>query len=565
MSQSASRTSRQLDRALRGRYRRIMRFASGVMVRAWWWELFLPRIGFGALSARTRTKRWQRIAERYYPLAVSLGGLMIKIGQFMSTRLDVLPPEVTRTLEELQDEVPAVPFAEIVAEAEAELGVPLEHAFATFEQQPLAAASLGQVHRVTLTPEDASISGFTNAVVKVQRPHIDRIIDVDLAALRRVARGLSRVRAVASRVNMPALVEEFGAVSLQEVDYLHEALNAERFSANFAERRGVEAPAVVWERTSRRVLTLQDVGAIKLADVDALRAAGIDPVAVAEAFGTAMFEQVLVDGFFHADPHPGNVFVTPTPEADDPWHLTFIDFGMMGTVSGELRTQLRQLLVAVATQNARDLVTIMVEAGVLLPGADMAQLERMISVMFGRFGGMSNAEMRELDPRQFIDFGREFGELVRTLPVQLPEQFLLLIRATSITSGVCTALDPAFNVWAAMQPHALQLMQAEQASIVRDLGRSLFDNLRALSVIPRRADDLITHLEAGRLTVDTSRLERRVSRIERIGSRALAAFVFTGVLIGGVLVRAEDLVLSNVLLIASIVPLAGTVVGRRPR
>ena len=191
---------------MRARYRRIVRFAARYLVQAWWYELFLPRIGLSRLSARNRPKRLTRIAKHFHVLAVDLGGLMIKVGQFMSSRLDVLPPEITTELEGLQDEVPAVPFPAIRALAEAELGAPLEGVFSFIDETPVAAASLGQVHRARLAQEDADQTGLLNVVVKIQRPGIDKIIDVDLRALRRVAGWLSRVRAVSVRVDVPALV-----------------------------------------------------------------------------------------------------------------------------------------------------------------------------------------------------------------------------------------------------------------------------------------------------------------------------------------------------------------------
>ncbi|MGN7798985.1 ABC1 kinase family protein [Leifsonia sp. 22587] len=551
--------------ATRARYRRILRFAGWNLAVTWWYELFLPRIGLARVAARTRSKRMRRFAQRFHGLAVELGGLMIKVGQFMSSRLDVLPPEITSELEGLQDEVPAVPFPAIRALAEAELGVALERAFASVDETPVAAASLGQAHRARLTPETAAETGLEAVVIKVQRPGIDAIVDVDLAALRRVGRWLSHVRLVSDRVDAPALVEEFATTSLEEIDYLHEAGNSEKFAAEFDGDGRVAVPEVVWERTTRRVLTLEDVTAIKITDADALRAAGIDPADVAPVFAEVMFDQLFSSGFFHADPHPGNIFVTPRPGTGDrPWTLTFVDFGMMGEVPPGTRSGLRKLLIAAASRDGKGLVDAIRDVGVLLPTADTRELERAMTHLFGRFGGMGFAELREVDPREFREFAVEFGDVVRSLPFQLPENFLLIIRAMSLTSGVCSALDPAFNLWDSVEPYAGQLLRDERGNVVQDVAKQALDVAGIALRLPKRLDALVTRVEEGDVAVSTPRLEQRVARLDRAVRRLVAAVVFGGVLIAGAIVHATDEVLGTVLLIASVVPLGFTVfTGRR--
>jgi len=534
---------------LQARYRRILRFASRYLVQSWWYELVLPRVGLNRITVRTRTRRMQRIAHRFRPLALDLGGLMIKLGQFMSTRLDVLPAEVTAELEGLQDKVPPVPFAQIRALAEAELGVPLERAFAFVDEVPLAAASLGQVHRARLLDSDAQQTGHTDVVVKIQRPNIAAIIEVDLRALRQVARWLSRVRLVSDRVDMPALTEEFALTSVDEIDYLHEAANSERFAENFAGDPRVAVPAVIWERSSRRVLTLQDVTAIKINDVAALQAAGIDPAEVAARFAAVMFDQLFVHGFFHADPHPGNIFVTPG--ADGEWAFTFVDFGMMGEVPDGLRRGLRQLLIAAASRNGKGMVDAIREVGVLLPSADTVELERAMTKLFSRFGGMGFAELAEVDPREFRAFANEFSDVVRTLPFQLPENFILIIRAMSLTSGECSSLDPTFNIWDAVEPYSAQLIRDEGGNLLRDLGSQAMTLLR----LPQRLDSLATSIEAGEVSVRSPLVERRLSALDRTGRRLVSAVLFAALLVGGIILRRDDLVFGTVLMIASAVPL----------
>ena len=378
------------------------------------------------------------------------------------------------------------------------------------------------------------------------------------------------MRVVADHVDAPALVEEFAQTSHEEIDYLHEAQNAERFAASFAEDDRVGAPAVVWERTTRRVLTLEDVTAIKINDTDALRAAGIDPADVARVFAEIMFDQVFTHAFVHADPHPGNIFVTPLdPARGIPWRLTFVDFGMMAEVPAALRSGLRALVIAVASRDGHGMIDAAREIGVLMPSADTVELERALTALFERFGGMGFAQLKDVDPREFRDFGVEFGDVMRSLPLQLPEHLLLLIRAMALTSGMCSGLDPEFNVWDAVEPYATQLLNEERGDLVQDLLGQAANNAGLLWGMPKRVDALITKADQGRMSFDTSRLERRLDRLEGVARRILSGVLFAALLIGGALLLAPNPALGTTLMIASALPLAHAllagVFGRRRR
>ncbi|WP_240423587.1 ABC1 kinase family protein [Microbacterium halotolerans] len=545
----------------RARYRRIVRFAARQLANEWWHEILLPKVGLGRITERTRARRMTRFARGFREMAIGLGGLMIKVGQFMSSRLDVLPPELTRELEGLQDEVPAESFDDIRALAEAELGMPLERAYAGMDETPVAAASLGQAHRARLRPQDAEAAGFADVVVKVQRPGIDGIVETDLRALRKVAGWLNRFRAVSDRVDPPALVDEFAQVCRDEIDYLHEAAGCERFAEELADDERVGVPEIAWERTTRRVLTLEDVTAIKITDVDALRSAGIDPTEVAPVFAAVMFDQLFSHGYFHADPHPGNIFVVPGDGGS--WRLMFVDFGMMGEVPQATRRGLRRLVIAMAARDGSGLVAAAREIGVLLPTADTTELERALARLFDRFGGMGFSELRDVDPREFREFANEFGEVVRTLPIQLPEHLLLVIRAASLTSGVATALDPEFNIWDSVEPYADRLVRDESAGFARDLLSDGLDSLRIAWRMPKRLDALIGRIEDGDVAVSTPQVERRLSRLESAVRRTISAVLFAGLLVGGAVLQAVEPVPGIVLMSASALPLLHALFARR--
>jgi len=452
---------------LRARYRYIMGFFARTSASIIFWELVLPRLGLRGLTRRTQVRRYKRIAANFRAMAIRMGGVMIKVGQFLSARLDVLPIEFTEELAGLQDEVPPEDFDAIRKLAEAELGISLDAKFESFEPSPLAAASLGQVHRARLRVDAPEAEKFRDVVVKIQRPFIDQLIDVDFSALRRFGGWLEKYKPIRKRVDVRALIEDLSMTVHQEADYLAEGRNAETFQANFAERKQVHVPRVVWSSTTKRVLVLENVYAIKITDYAALTAAGIDRSQVAKVLLDTYLKQIVEDGFFHADPHPGNLFVTPlaNPSKDElNWRLTFVDFGMVGNVPDSLRLGLQELIIGVGTRNASQVVKSFQTLGVLLPGADLKLLEAAEAKLFDRFWGMSMSELRNINHVEMRQFAMQFRELLYEMPFQLPHNLLLLGRTAAILSGMCTGLDPHFNLWDQVAPYAQKLIANEATS-----------------------------------------------------------------------------------------------------
>lgn len=538
---------------MKSRYRRILRFAALALLQTWWFELVLPKFGFKRYVASRRMARYQQLARRFGKLATELGGLIIKAGQFASSRLDVLPAIITAELESLQDEVAPEPFDLIRSQIERELGIPLSQAFSTFEETPIAAASLGQVYRATLAGSLAEEFGSSNVVVKVLRPGIEEIVEVDLKALRRVGLWLSRIKLVSRRTDAPALVEEFSTVSLQEVDYFHEARNLERFQECFIEDDRVGTPNVAWERTSRRVLTLSDVTAIKISDIDGLIGAGIDPNAVAAELARITFEQIFVHGFFHADPHPGNIFVSKAEVSGDfGFKVIFIDFGMMGEISNDRRNSLQSFIFALVGRDSRACVEAMQRLGVLLPIVDTVELERAIAAMFERFGGVGVADLVQTDPREIKELAIRFSDLLRTLPFQLPEDFLLLFRSISLISGVTSELNRDFNMWDAVDPFARSLLNGGGSATLKALGREAVSFASTLSGLPRKMDSVLTRLDQGILSIRVPEVEKGLRRIDGSARRITSAILFSVLLIAGVALRVYGDSIGTILMIAAV-------------
>ncbi|MGE5642851.1 MAG: ABC1 kinase family protein [Byssovorax cruenta] len=525
--------------ALQARYRYIMVFFLRAIAGFIYWEIVLPRLGMRGLSRRTRSSRYRQLAARFRIMAIRMGGVMIKVGQFLSSRLDVLPVEITDELSGLQDEVPAEDFDAIRKLAEAELGAPLEDVFEYFEPDPLAAASLGQVHRARLRLESAQLEGYQDVVVKIQRPFIEQLVDVDFSALHRVAAWMMRYEPIRKRVDIPELVRELETTVRQEIDYLAEADHAETFRKNFARRKRVHVPRVVRHLTTRRVLTLENVYAIKITDYEAITAAGIDRGAVAKVLLDTYLKQIFEDGFFHADPHPGNLFVTPIPpttETKASWRLTFVDFGMVGSVPENLSEGLRDLLVGVGTRNPSRVVQSFQVLNVLLPGADLKLLEQAEAQMFDRFWGMSMTELRSVDHREMAQFAMQFRELMYEMPFQLPHNLLLLGRTVAILSGMCTGLDPNFNLWNQLVPYARKLITDQGVSNWDVWLDEIGEVVKQLIALPAQTGRVLTRIERGELTVNTPLVNRQIYHLESAvnrltGSLIFAAFLFSGVLL----------------------------------
>lgn len=518
---------------LRARYRRILWFFSLVLVGLLWWEIFLPVVGLRKLAQRGRTQRYRRIARSFRSLAVDMGGVLIKVGQFLSARLDVLPREITDELSGLQDEVRAESFADMRGVIEAEFGKTLEALYERFEEIPLASASIGQVHCARLKVADGS--ECPAVVVKVQRPQIEKIVEIDLAAFRVVSGWIQRYPPVRRRVDVPRLMDEFSSSLYEEIDYLLEGKHAETFAENFAGQVSVRVPHVYWSHTSRRVLTLEDVQAIKITDYTAIDAAGLDRKAVASRLFDTYLKQIFEDRFFHADPHPGNLFVIPAPaEALEEWKLVFVDFGMVGHLPDATLAGLREALIAIGTQDAARLIRSYQQLHILLPGADVELIERASAEAFSRFWGRTAPELAGMGREEIMDFAREFGDVLYNMPFQVPENFILLGRCVSILSGICSGLDPEFNIWSQIAPYAQKMVEMERGGPLEFFMHELTNMLRMAAGLPRRGESLLSRIEQGKLSVQTPDIKQGLARVEHSNRRLAVVVVFAAFFLGAV-------------------------------
>lgn len=535
------------------RFIRVVVYAALLFFRLVWWHIILAKFAPETVK-KGSIKRWRKYARGFRGLAIEYGGVMIKLGQFISTRSDILPQEIIDELASLRDEVPSIPTARIRAIIEEDLGAIPQH-FSHFDEKPIAAASLGQVHRARLHNGD-------KVVIKVQRPNIAEICYTDLAALDVVARIAMKFKFVSRRMDAVELSLEFGRVLIEELSYTQEAENAVRFAQMFKDDQGVYIPAIYRELTTERIIVIEDVTTIKLDDYAALEAAGISRKAVAKRLMDTYMQQIFEERFFHADPHPGNLFIYPLPEdapnahlqdADGgaPFYLIFIDFGMIGTLTEQIVNGLIGTLGAVISRDPKKMIQSYSDLGVLLPDTDTERLEEATRAVFDQVWGLSLSQMSSVSFESAAKIGSEFGDLLFSMPFQVPQDFIYLGRTVGILSGLCTSLDPSLNPWSAMQPYT-QKMIAQQAARSNAAGLSpVLQNIlsgnapQALlsigqSVIGRalnptaKSEGILTRIESGeiKLRVEPSAAyQRQLSRMEAQARRTTRAVIFGGVLI----------------------------------
>lgn len=555
---------------LRNRYRRITFFFARALLNILLWDLVFSRLGLRRLAHRTRPARLQAIARGFRELAIALGGVMIKVGQFLSARVDVLPEEITTELAGLQDEVPPEPLEAMRAIAEQELEGTLEEVFDQFDPQPLAAASLGQVHRATLKSAEGRNPASTSirqVVVKIQRPNIEAIIATDLAALRTVGSWVQHFTIVNRRVDVPALLDEFTRVLYEEIDYLAEGRNVETFAANFAGYPGVRVPRVIWEHTTKRVLTLEDVYAIKITDYEAIRQAGINLADVAERLFHTYMKQIFEDGFVHADPHPGNLFVQPRPSPPaepDTWELTFVDFGMVARVEPGLRKGLRELAIALGSRDTERLMTAYQMLGVLLPTADLELIHQAEEKVLQRFWGKTMSELREISVQEMRELTREFRGLIYSMPFQVPQNMIFLGRTVAILSGMCTGLNPQFNFWESIEPYAQKFITEEAVAGWETWLEEFLALLRTLVITPRKVESMLDRMARGDLEVQVPDIEAAIRRLERTTRRLMGTLIFAAFLMSGVqLYMSGSQILGGILFAAALITLGWVLLARR--
>lgn len=505
-----------------GRYSRQRRFVDiwSFVLRLLWsrWLYGKAWSYAGAMTADAQAARRHQLAVWIRETLLDLGPTFIKVGQLFSTRADIFPIEFVEELSKLQDRVPAFSYEQARDIIEADLGKPIHTLYRTFDPIPLAAASLGQVHR-------AQLHSGEEVVVKVQRPGLRSLFAIDLSILKGIAHYFQNHPSWGKGRDWLGIYDECCRILWEEIDYLNEGRNADTFRRNFRGEDWVNVPRVFWRLTSSRVVTLEYMPGIKISHYDALEAAGLDRSRLARLGAQAYLHQLLNKGFFHADPHPGNIAVSLDGS------LIFYDFGMMGQVQPLTRQRLMNTFMGVAQRNAEQVMNSLVELGALAEIEDMSPVRRSIQYILDNFMD------KPFEEQSINAISDDLYAVAYDQPFRFPATFTFVMRAFSTLEGVGKGLDPEFNFMEAAKPFAAQLMSNGNPtdganSLLGELSRQAAQVSTSALGLPRRIEDTLDKLERGDIrvrvrSIETDRALRRISGVSMANNYAILLGAFT--------------------------------------
>ena len=456
-------------------------------------------------------------AERVRMAIEELGPTFIKLGQILSTRSDIVPPEYTRELEKLQDTVPPTDFELIQAQVEKELKKPLDEVFPTFDHVPVASASLGQVHFATL------VDG-KEVAVKVLRPGVDKLIETDLDILLELAALAEKRTDWGEYYGVMSLAQEFAETLRTEQNYEQEGHNIDRYRQMFAGEGYVHVPKVYWETTTRRVLTMERLAGIKITDVKALDAAGLDRKIVARNNIAILLKAVLQDGLFHADPHAGNFMVMPREV------IAMMDFGIMGHLDPIQRLGLVQLFVGLFRQETDRVIDALADLGIATRAADRRNLARDLDRLRMRYYGL---DLEKIRARSFVE---DLMDVAFANRLKMPSDLVLVFKAIAMLEGISLRLDPEINVFSEVEPYVRDALLELQSPVTRlkTLTEQMRESAEAMMMLPKQLQRMLEGMEAGEgnLSMTMKGLDEPTQRITAAANRLVMAMLAVAFILG---------------------------------
>ncbi|QSQ09721.1 putative protein kinase UbiB [Koleobacter methoxysyntrophicus] len=434
---------------------------------------------------REKAKLPLSLAQRIRMVLEELGPTFIKFGQLLSTRSDIIPAEIIKELEKLQDDVPPFSFEDVKTQIQNELGGSISEFFSEFEKKTLAAASIGQVHRAVLKSGE-------NVVVKVQRPGIEKIVERDLDVLFDIARIAERRTEIGKIYSLTELVEEFARIIKEEMDYTREGRNADKFRKNFSNLNYIQIPKVYWQFTTKRVLTMEMVKGIKISNITKIKEMGFDSNLIAEKLARVFLKQVLIDGFFHGDPHPGNIFITEKGQ------IALMDFGVVGRIDDDLKFRFVNLILDIIKKDTDSIARDVLQIGIIKRKVDFRELKKDIREIFQKY---SELPLIEISIGESL---REVMGLAYKYNVVIPSDLTLLAKTTITLEGIIKNLSPAVSLIEMAEPFGRELIK-ERFSL-RYIKRRTMKNISELSIvlssIPIKIHSILEKMEEGKIRLN---------------------------------------------------------------
>ena len=450
-------------------------------------------------DAMTNPRRLRRGLE-------DLGPTFIKFGQILSTRSDIMPPEYLEELSFLQDEVPPVSWDEARQVVETELGAPVEDLFAQVDPVPIASASLAQVHVARLV-------GGEEVVVKIQRPNIEKTVNLDLDIIYDLARTAQQRISIASRFEVADLAEEFASALRTELDFRREAWNADRLRKNFADEPHLYVPKIYWDYSTRRLLVMERIKGIKIDNLDALKAAGYNRQRLSAHAANFALKEILIDGFFHADPHPGNMLILPGEV------IGVLDFGSVGRLDDQDRSNLARLFIAGVQLDVDSIVDQLQRMGIADYRVDRLGLQRDLKRIMTRYYGLPIYEINAQEIAKAVQ------PIMYEYKLNIPTNYYLLMKTVIMMQGVGLKLDPDFDIYKAAQPFIGKLFRRMwlPSSWGPEVLRLAIDWKDFATILPRKTSHILDQLERGQLTVQAElpQLEQVINMIDRLINRII--------------------------------------------
>lgn len=481
----------------RARVAAFTRIFLGIVWDFWREARLARRIGLNQAELRMASRHRKR-AIQFRETATRLGGVLIKLGQFVGSRVDVMPEPYIKELMKLQDEVPPEDYSAVKELIEAEFGRLIEEVYPVFDPVPQAAASLAQAH-------EAELPTGEKVIAKVQRPGIEELIDIDLATFAYLMEGVRRFTSAGERFDIEGLVDEFQRVLGEELDFLREAASAEHFAENFRLDPHVRVPKVYHDYSTDRIVTLERIQGVKVNDYDGLSAAGIDRKELAQMLVDIYVRQFLEYGFFHADPHPGNLFVNPGPV------ITFVDFGMMGEITAEDRESFLEAIFAIVQKDADGIIEAAADLRFIRQGANTIPIRNALEWLFQRYSGLST--MKTMDVNSLETIEEDIRLIMRENPFTLPVHFAYVGKAFGTMVGLIAGLDPDFDIIEEARPYVEKLTRDVRTQFVLKQAKKIG---LALLKLPTDLSRVIDKAERGELKAKMSGQDELMDAMTRL-------------------------------------------------